>query len=100
MDRFEVTDPVSHQKFEVRLSEVVAQGDRLDEYREATFASKDGVAFQTSFWRDPQERDGHTLVEPGMVLVPDLTTDFIRRAAEAIFREGSIAEALEPKDSI
>lgn len=96
MERFQRQNPATHGFVEVQVLNPVLTGERLDDYREVQLLFQDQRKYQTSFWRDPQERGGHWWEEPGMVIVQDITTEQIMEAVDDILQRGAVEEAFEP----
>jgi hypothetical protein len=95
MERFRRLNPVTHRPVEVQLFDPVLSGERLDDYREVRLVFEDGRRYQAGFWRDPQERGCHWWEEPGMVIVPDLTTGHVMAAVDDILDRAAVADAFE-----
>jgi hypothetical protein len=96
MERFQRENPATHGQVEVQVLDIVQVGNHWDAHREVRLLLHDGRQYQTSFWRDPQERGGHWWEEPGMVIVQDLSTEQVMAAVDEILQAGRIEEAFEP----
>ena len=95
MDRFQRDDPKSGQSVQVTLYDPIAMEHRLDDYREASLHFEDGRQYLTAFWRDPRERGQHWIEEPGMVIVHDISNEWILTAVDDILARGTVAAAFE-----
>jgi hypothetical protein len=93
-------DQVSGRSFIVEIHDLTeGHSDPLDDYREVTLVFDDGTRYRSSCWRDPRAGDKaenhHWWEELGMIIVRDLTPEFILAAVDEIALQGAIAEAFE-----
>jgi len=95
MGQFQRDDPISGQSMRVLLHDPFSADNRLDDYQVVSLWFEDDRQYLTAFWRDPQKRGRHSIEEPGMVLVHDLTTELILAAVDNILAEGLVEEAFE-----
>ncbi len=99
MEIFHRSSADSQQPFTVYLDDIVPGADPLDDYREGILEFEDGIRYRTTFWRDPKEGQGpnglHWAEEPGMVIVPDLTPDFIFAVIDDLVKRRAVEDGFE-----
>lgn len=93
--QFTCLDPVKDASVSVQVFETTTSNDPWSEYRTVRIKLEDGRIYESTCWRDPMQRGGSWVEEPGMVIVQDLTLEHIQEAIETIVAQNEIDSAFE-----
>lgn len=94
MEQFMLVDPRTGDQVEVTAHPPFRDAYPENEYREVGLRFADGRLYAATFWR-PSAVGRYEVVEPGMVLVHNLTSDPIRAAVEDFLRRGAVEEGFD-----
>lgn len=95
MEQFDCIDPTSGQRVNIIIHDIVHSGNRWDDCQQVSLEFADRRQFKAQFWRDPQQRGRHWVEERGMVIVHDLTNEWVITTVETILANKIVEAAFE-----